>query len=83
MSNERVWHTRSPERPPDGLWQATINRVRGEFHEMPGMRLTPEEAELLLGLKGPLSGWVLDKLEAEGFLSRTAQGEYVRRNTIP
>ena len=83
MSNERVWQARSPERPPDGLWQATMNRVRGEFREMPGMRVTTQEAESLLGLNGHLSAWVLERLEAEGFLSRTAQGEYVRRNTIP
>jgi hypothetical protein len=83
MSTERVWQVRSPERPPDGVWHSTINRVRGEFHEMPGMRVTAHEAESLMGLDGRLSEWVLEKLEAEGFLSRTAQGEYVRRNTFP
>ena len=77
------WHERSPNRLSDGLWRATIARVRGEFQEMPGMRVTLQQAESLLGLNGPVSTWVLDTLEAEGFLSRTPQGEYVRRNTVP
>lgn len=77
------WQERSPHRLPDGLWQATVTRVRGEFHEMPEMRVTTQQAESLLGLNGPVAGWVLDKLESDGFLARTAQGEYVRRNTVP
>jgi hypothetical protein len=83
MIDEHSWRPRSPERLPDGLWTTTLNRVRGEFHEMPGMRLTAQEAESLLGLRSPISGWILGKLETEGFLSRTAQGEYVRRDTAP
>ena len=75
--------SRSPQRLPDVLWEATIARVRGEFQEMPGMRLTSQQAESLLGLCDPVSTWVLDRLEAEGYLTRTPQGEYVRRNAVP
>jgi len=83
MNSDSGWQARSPHRLPDGLWNATVTRVRGEFQEMPGMRLTPQQAESLLGLNQPISSWVLDRLETEGFLSRTPQGEYVRRDTIP
>jgi hypothetical protein len=83
MSLGRNWRERSPDRLSDGLWDATINRVRAEFLEMPEMRLTRYQAESLLGLGGPVAGWVFDKLETEGFLSRTSQGEYVRRNPLP
>jgi hypothetical protein len=83
MSLERTWRERSSERLPDGLWNETIARVRGEFREMPGMRVTPRQAESLLGLRAPIADWVLEKLEIDGFLSRTAQGEYVRRHTAP
>ena len=83
MATPRAWHERSPDRLPDGLWQATITRVRGEFQEMPGMRITALQAQALLGLIGPVAGWVLSKLETDGFLSRTPHGEYVRRNTLP
>ena len=74
------WHRRSPERLPDPLWQATLTRVRGEFSEMPCIRVTPEQASLLLGLKPPASQWVLERLTEEGFLARTPQGEYMRRS---
>ena len=74
---------RSPHRLPDGLWDATLSRVRGEFQEMPGMRLTPQQAASLMGLREPVSTWVLERLEADGHLSRTPQGEYVRRNAGP
>ena len=45
------------------------------------MRVTAEQAKVLFGLADPASAWILDRLEAEGFLTRTPQGEYVRRPT--
>jgi hypothetical protein len=78
-----VWQERSPDRMPEGEWSATLLRVRGEFDEMPCMRLTPEQARALLGLSGPVSEWVLGRLAEEGFLARTPQGEYVRRSDAP
>jgi hypothetical protein len=74
---------RSPERMPDGVWHATLTRVRGEFAEMPCMRVTAEKARALLGLPEPAIKWVLERLAAEGFLSKTDQGEYVRRQQTP
>ena len=74
---------RSPARMPDRTWQATLNRVRGEFEEMPCMRVTTEQACALFGLQEPVSSWVLEHLAAEGFLVRTAQGEFVRRKETP
>ena len=77
------WHSRDRERMPDEVWDATLARVRGEFDEMPCMRVTPGQAAALLGLKEPAAGWVLDRLAEEGFLSRTDQGEYMRRLGAP
>lgn len=74
---------RSPNRMPDREWTATLLRVRGEFEEMPCMRVTPEQARALLGLTEPASWWVLDRLARDGFLDRTPQGEYVRRQQAP
>jgi hypothetical protein len=73
------WQPRSPERLPDELWMATLARVRGEFEEMPCMRVTREQAGTLLGVQEPAVTWVLDRLAEDGFLSRNAQGEYTRR----
>lgn len=74
---------RSPDRLPDRLWHATITRVKGEFSEMAGIPVTSQQAEILLGLSEPVSTWVLGRLECEGFLARTPQGTYVRRDTTP
>ena len=74
---------RSLDRMPDSVWRATLARVRGEFAEMPCMRVTPEQACALFGVKGPAIHRILDRLAAEGFLSRTGQGEYMRRQQTP
>jgi hypothetical protein len=67
----------------DGAWRATVRRVRGEFDEMPGLRVTPDEARLLFGLTNSTSEWVLSRLAEEGFLALTPGGQYLRRNTRP
>jgi hypothetical protein len=77
------WQMRSPERMPDGLWQATVTRVRSEFEEMPCLRVTPAQARLLFGLSEKTSDWILHRLEDEGFLIQTDDGQYVRRHTAP
>lgn len=83
MATQSVLQSRSPHRVPDETWRATIRRVRGEFEEMPGMRVTVEEASALLGLPPPVSTWILEKLTEEGFLCRTGRGEYLRRTDSP
>ena len=79
MNHERGGPIRSPDRLPDPLWQETLTRVRGEFVEMPCLRVTAQQARTLLGLQEPASHWVLERLAEEGFLAKTPQGEYVRR----
>jgi hypothetical protein len=74
---------RSRERLPDDLWHATVHRVRGEFEEMPCLRLTLTQARTLFGLPDRVCEWVLGRLESDGFLGRTSQGEYVRQTTSP
>lgn len=74
---------RNDNRMPDALWKATIVRVRGEFAEMPCLRVTREQARVLFGLPDPMSEWVLGSLERDGFLDRTPRGEYLRRNGQP
>jgi hypothetical protein len=68
---------------PDGVWNDLLSRVRGEFDEMPCLRVTPDQARTLFGLQEPTVQWVLDRLVSDGFLSRTDQGEYVRRQAAP
>ena len=83
MIGSDAWHARSAERMPDPLWQAMVMRVRSEFEEMPCLRVTPAQAQLLFGLSGDTSDCILNRLAEEGFLIQTPDGQYVRRNTLP
>jgi hypothetical protein len=78
-----VRQRRSRERLPDQLWNATVGRVRGEFEEMPCLRVSIHEATQLFGLTDQLCGWVLARLESDGFLGRTPTGQYVRQTAAP
>ena len=75
MDHER----RSPDRIPDPLWSDTVNRVRGEFEEMPCLCVTPEQARVLFGLSSDeVSSSILNRLAGDGFLDQNGSGEYVR-----
>ena len=53
-------------------------RIRGEFREMPGLRLTPSQAQRLWGLDRASCDALLLELVANGFLARTRDGAFVR-----
>ncbi len=55
-----------------------VSRVRGEFLEMPGLRLTEAQARRLWALDPPLCRMVLSDLVDSGFLLRTPDGAFVR-----
>ncbi len=57
-------------------------RIRGEFIEMPGLKLTLPQAARVFGLDGRQSR-VLDELLDEGFLVRDDQGTLRRRDSSP
>ena len=61
------------------MWESMLIRVRAEFEEMPGVRLTLEQARTLLGLPEPAAGWVFERLAKDGFLARHPGGVYLRR----
>ena len=54
-----------------------LHRVRSEFLEMPGLRLTPSQAARLWSLDQGTSVRILDGLTATGFLSRNRNGAYL------
>ena len=56
----------------------TIDRVRAEFEEMPGLRLTVPQIERLLGVEPSMCQPVLDSLVERGFLQVNADGTYSR-----
>jgi hypothetical protein len=62
-----------------GTIEETLQRVKGEFREMPGLRLTPAQAGRLWGLDAVSSQALLDALVDARFLFRTADGAFMRR----
>lgn len=54
-----------------------LARARGEYLEMPGLRLTLAQACRLWQLDEALCGRVLERLVREGFLRQTDTGFYI------
>lgn len=55
-----------------------VARARGEFLEMPGLRLTPAQAARLWGMTDPMARALLQTLADVRFLVRHADGSYAR-----
>ena len=58
-------------------------RIRGEYTEMPGLRVTQPQAQRLWGLDEATCRLALDSLVGAGFLRRTDAGQYVRLTEGP
>jgi len=58
--------------------QEVVSRIRGEYLEMPGLRLTPEQARRLWRLDETSCEAVLGALVDARFLARTRDGAFVR-----
>ena len=57
---------------------ATIERIRAEYLEMPGMRLKVEQVQRLCGVDGSVCRRVLDTLVEAKFLCLNPDGTYAR-----
>ena len=55
-----------------------LQRVQGEYIEMPGLRLTPAQAQRLWGLDRAACDALLGALVDAKFLFRTRDGAFVR-----
>ncbi len=77
----------SNQRLPSLGYDALLDRARGEYLEMPGLRLTRDQAQRLWGLDRAMCAELLDDLVRAGFLERRADGRYARsmdgRDTRP
>ena len=58
--------------------RALITRIRSEYLEMPGLRLTIEQAQRLCGVERMLCQTVLDALVETKFLCIKPNGTYAR-----
>lgn len=55
-----------------------LQRIQGEFLEMPGLRLTPAQARRLWGLERDVCDALLGALVDAKFLAPTRDGAFVR-----
>jgi hypothetical protein len=58
-----------------------LNRIRGEFLEMPGLCLTQQQACRLWHIDDTTCEGVLSALVDDGFLTRTPAGAFVAAHT--
>ena len=59
-------------------YQAATNRIRAEYLEMPGMRLTVEQMQRLFGVERAVCLMLLESLVEAHFLSVYPDGTYGR-----
>lgn len=68
------------DRRRDPEWRQTlVRRVRAEYVQMPGLRLTLNQAQRLFGLRADICLRILRELEQEGFLRCDRNGMFARR----
>ena len=58
--------------------EGIVRRVREEFREMPGLRLTPAQATRLWGMEEKMCTAVIDRLVASAYLRWTPAGSVTR-----
>jgi hypothetical protein len=57
---------------------ALLQRVREQYREMPGLKLTKPQATRLFGVVPSVCATMLGALVMENFLARTEEGVFVR-----
>jgi hypothetical protein len=67
--------------PQDGLLREWLSIIRGEFLEIPGLRLTRREFQRMWNLDALTCDSLIRSLEESQFLRQTAQGAYVRADS--
>ena len=65
--------------PARGI-QDVVRRIRGEFLEMPGLRLTAQQARRLWRLDETACDAVLGALVDAQFLAKTRDGAFIRHD---
>jgi len=60
------------------LDQRVLERLRGEYLEMPGLKLRIDQVQRLCGIEQQMCKPVLDALVKAGFLCLKSDGTYVR-----
>jgi len=64
------------------VYEQALNRIRAEYLEMPGMRLTLKQVERLSGVNGAVCRLVLDDLVRARVLDISHDGKYARHSDM-
>lgn len=72
----RPLHAFGPDRRNETSRQRLLGRVRGEFLEMRGLKLTSAQARRLFNLREDICTRVLDTLVSDGVLRQRADGTF-------
>ena len=67
--------------PTSAPLEALLQRVRDQYRETPGLKLTKLQATQLFGVAPSVCAAVLRALVMENFLSRAGDGVFVRSTT--
>jgi|SRR5215216_88446 len=68
---------------PAAPYEDILRRICGEYAEMPGLRVTRQQAQRLWGLESDVCVAALDHLIAVGFLCKTRDDQYSRLTDGP
>ncbi len=71
-------HSVEIEGPRIETTAALLNRIKAEYMELPGLQLTPWQAQRLWGLDQTQCDAILEALVDAAFLRRTGRGLYAR-----
>ena len=77
LTERRDCHSTIPTRLKTAIAELIV-RIQGEYHEMPGLKLTDSQAQRLWGLDDRTCALVLSALVEQQFLRRTPAGIYLR-----
>jgi hypothetical protein len=69
-----------PSQPALQSADMVLCRIRSEYGEMPGLKLTAAQAQRLWGLDRESCDGLMIDLVNSGFLARTRDGAFVRRD---
>lgn len=82
-TSEPARRTSEPARrtkpPTTAALHELLQRIEGEYRELPALSVTAPQAERLWSLDSTTCSFVLMTLIQRGILRRTASGTYVRR----
>ena len=81
MARPALQTTEQRPTPSGAAFSTLVERIRAEYIEQPGLRLTEAQASRLWRLDEPTTRHALGELTGDAFLQRSEDGRYARPST--